>query len=237
MSGRRMLAYLGPQGTQPVGPASILGSQPAWWLDGSAGSLVDAGGGVASSWADSSGNALTATFAVGQRPTINAAGKNGKTTASFSALQFGGNASFAGPAPGTTLSYFFAIARPISVPDPAVLVCNGTNNVYTTNMKALTDNNGLAGAISPIMNPGTWYRIEILRTNSASDYIALNGTTGTLGSAGNNAGTGYYLNGTNTGGALANWEYAEIFQWTGATAPDATKRAALAAYSSSKWAV
>jgi len=91
-----------------------LGSEPAWHFDGTASTIVDAGGGVASSASDTSGHGVNLTWASGARPAIHLTGLNGKPTLAHSTSQFGGNAAYVMPAPGTTLTYGFAIARCVS---------------------------------------------------------------------------------------------------------------------------
>jgi hypothetical protein len=227
---------------QANSPAGILGSQPAWWLDASAGTLTDAGGGVCSQWADSSTGhtAVNFTFSGAQRPTIISGGLNAKNTLRFSTSQRGGNASFVTPAPGTTPSYFCAIAKEIVIQNPGIICSRGSSGTVSNtyfNGAVMLDANPTPGPMSAAnLTANTWHRIEWLESNSASNYCEINGSAGSLGNAGNNTCTGVYLN-SNYDGSLGygNWEFAEIFQWHGV--PSAPQRATLAAYFSSKWGV
>jgi len=214
-----------------------LGSPPQWWLDGSAGTLVDAGAGVCSQWSDSSGAAIHFTFSGAARPLIIAGGRNGKDTLRFTPAQTGGNATFAAPAPGTTPSYFFAIAKPVTLPSPGVILGRGPgNNTYIAGADSLQDANPSPGPISTPLIANTWYRIEWLETNQPTDFVQTNGLPGgSINNAGNASSLGVYLNATAGGAANGNWEYAEIFQWFGV--PTGAQRADLAAYALAKWLV
>lgn len=221
-------------------PPTILGSSLAWWLDADvpAGTLVDAGGGVASAWNDSSGNSVNFSFASGHRPTINATSLNGKTTVAFSTSQYGGVASYVTPAPGTQFSYFFFIFKVPTVIAGRILSFNAVSSsaIYIP-VTAISDFNGGAGASSNNVVANTWYRLEVLRSNSATDYVTLNGVGNTLANAGNNAGTLLSLNADPGGSVSGDANYAEAFSWRGASPPTTAQRNALAAYSLAKWGV
>jgi hypothetical protein len=76
--------------------------------------------------------------------------------------------------------------------------------------------------------------VEVLRSNSATDYSQLSGIAGVLGNAGNN-GASSPVNTWNkdpAGTNGANAEYAYAFYWTGAPGalpPTPAQRAAMAA--------
>jgi hypothetical protein len=217
-------------------PTSILGSAPAWWLDGSAGTLVDAGAGLCSQWTDSSGSGVNFTFAGAARPAIITGGLNSKATLRFSTTNYGGNAGFATPAPGTTPSYWFAIAKEITIQAPGVLCSRGASaNTYTEAGGKLVDTNPSGVGFSNVLTANTWYRFEWIESNQASDYVQNNGGGSATGNAGNTAGVGIYLNATSAGAFPGNWEIAEIFQWFGD--PSAPQRSQLALYSLAKWGV
>jgi hypothetical protein len=221
-------------------PLSILGSQPAWMVDGSAGTLVDAGGGVASAWNDSSGNSRNFSAAGAARPSIIASGLNSKTTCRFSTANFM-TANYLSPTPGTQASYFFGIIKLVTLNVSSRLLTMGGGGVsafYASAANQYNDFNGAGVPSTGLVSAGTWYRFECQRSNSGTDYIQFAGTaTPTVGNAGNavadssNITLNADLAGTNAGNA----EYAELFQWLGI--PTAPQRAALAAYSLAKWGV
>lgn len=216
---------------------TILGAEPAWWIDGVSSTIVDAGSSLASSASDASGHGFDATFTSTHRPLIVASGLNGKRTLRFTSSQYGGNASFAAPAPGTTPIYTFMVVKTATAVASTVFLGTGSNNIYVGTGPRVDDYNGGTGPFSSVLTPGTWYILEILRTNSNTDYIQLGGTGGTVGtSAGNAANTGYTLNATSAGAQGNDCEYATAFQWVG-TPPDNTKRTALRAWANGVWGV
>lgn len=224
-------------GAESSALAAILGAEPAWWIDGITSTIVDAGGGVASSASDASGHGFNATFGSGARPSIIANGKNGKRTLRFTSAQFGGNAGFAAPAPGTTPVYTFMVVKSATAAASSVFLSTGANAIYIGGGPAVADYNGGTGPFSSVITPGTWYIVEVLRTNQNTDYAQLNGSGGTVGtSAGNTANTGFTLNAFSGGTQGGDNEYATIFEWLG-TPPDSTKRTALRAWANGLWNV
>jgi len=233
-----MLSYFSTYAVS--GPIAILGSAPAWWVDASAGTLVDAGGGLASSWTDSSGNGVNFTFGAGQRPTIATSFLNSKTVARFDATTFG-SAAYTSPTPGTQASYLFAVFRLVSnIPSSRLLSlgsASGASAIYVSAGPSINDYNGLVGGFTNNLTLGTWYRLEVYRSNSASDYVQANGAGASVNPCGNTAQVGNIitLNGDAGGGNNGNADIAEFFEWIGT--PTAPQRAQLAAYSLAKWGV
>lgn len=220
--------------------ATILGSEPAWWIDGITSTITDAGGGVASSATDASGNGQDATFGSGARPSIIASGLNSKRTLRFTTAQYGGNAGTVNPTPGTQFTYAFMIAKMITNVANGCYLTLGTAGqlaVYHDSGQNPTSYNGTVKP-GPTTPSGTWHRFEALFSNSSSDYTAVDGTPGTLGNAGNNAiSAGYTLNGNINGTGLGNVEFATSFVWRGAAAPTSPQRAALASWASTLWGI
>lgn len=215
--------------------ASILGSEPSWWIDGVTSTIIDAGGGLASAASDASGHGVDAAFATGHRPSIIASGLNGKRTLRFTSSQYGGNSSFVSPAPGTTASYFFAVVKSTTATGGTLIINTGSNNIYWGAGPTVSDFNGGSGGSSSSLSAGTWGVLEILRSNQATDYVQIGGVTGTAGNAGNTANTGWSLNANSGGGIGSDDEFATVFQWLGTPSP--TQRAQLRAWANSVWGV
>lgn len=216
------------------GPSAILGAQLAWWIDGVTSTLVDAGGGVLSSATDASGHGFDATFTVGHRPSIIASGLSGHPTFRCTTAQYGGNSSFTAVAPGTTPQYYFMVVKSTSLPLSGVFLGTAAaGNFFVGGGSTIADFNGGGGATSTALTAGVWYIVEAFRSNSASDYVQINGVTGTAGNAGNNAQTAYMLN-ANTGGAQGNdCEFATAFEFLGTPTP--TQRTNLRAWARTVW--
>lgn len=206
-------------------------------VDGSAGTLVDAGGGVASAWNDSSGNGHNFAAAGAARPTIISSGLNSKPTCRFTVAQFF-TATFQSPVPGTTGSYFWFVLKTPTVAGARVVNAGADADQAIFNATGvIRDFCGTAGPISPALG-GSFVFMEVFRSNTATDYCAIAGVAGTLGTAGNGPATSTILT-LNAGPAGVNagdMELAEGAQWLGPD-PGATKRAAMKAYVLAKWGV
>lgn len=226
-------------GPEAVGSAlfGIMGAEPSWWIDGIASTIVDAGGGIASSATDASGHGFDATFTSTHRPSIITSGLSGHPTLRFSSSQYGGNSSFTAAAPGTTSQYFFMVVKSATLAASSIFLgTSAGGNLYVGAANKVNDFNAGAGPISDVMTAGTWYILEALRTNQATDYVQLNGTGGTVGaSAGNNAQTAYMLNATTAGAQINDCEYATAFEYNLATPPTPTQRANMRAWARSVW--
>lgn len=221
--------------TSSTSPTTILGSAPAWWIDGVTSTIIDAGGGLASSASDASGHAIDATFTSTHRPSIISSGLNSKRTLRFTSSQYGGNSSYVAPAPGTTASYFFAVVKAATATNGTLVINTGSNNIYWGAGPTVQDFNGAGGGGSSVLTAGTWGVLEILRSNQGTDYVQFGGVTGTAGNAGNTANTGWSLNANSGGGLGSDNEFATVFQWLGTPTP--TQRAQLRAWANSVWGV
>ncbi len=227
-------------GTKVVTPASIFGVNPAWWLDASAGTLTDAGAGACSAWADSSPNGRNFVQATGaNRGTIIATGLNSKKTIRFTTSQFMTMAGYTMPQPSVTMSYFTAIVKPVTNNINTVLLGIGSgSSCFQDSGNRLVGYDGTIANSSPALTAGTWYRVEVLFSNQATDYAAIGGTAGTLASGGNNVpSAGMSINANSSGTQGANFEFAELLMINRASVPTTTERSKMAAYFLAKWGV
>lgn len=204
--------------------ADVLGFLSTWSFSGNFGSLFtgviqylrsDLGlgvtGPIVNSWADQSGNGWnvtegTATVGLGTvTPGLNGhAGIVGGTGG-----QFGSMSGLTLPAPGTTPSFFWGVARLITSPGAGQgwLTSAGAAALllYANAGANLTNFNGGAQSAAAV-TLGSWGRLEALFANSAADYTKFAASVGTPGASGAGASATRFLFATNTGANPGNWE-------------------------------
>lgn len=169
-------------------------------------------GSIVNTWADQSGNGWnvvegTASVGIGNVT----AGLNGHAgIVGGVGGQFGAIAALDLPAPATTPTFFWGVARLITSPGAGQgwLTSSAAAQMllYANAGVNLTNFNAGAQSIAAV-SLGSWGRFEAQFNNAASDYVKFAASTGTPGAAGNTDPTGgRYLFASNIGANLGNWE-------------------------------
>lgn len=225
-----------PSGSAPVvsTPITILGAASVQqWCSMDRG--VTQSGGVVSAWADQTTNANDYTEAA-NKPAYNASGLNGLPTMTFD----GTNdkltcAGFNPAAPGTTPVWIRAIVKLVGWTVSRTIIGAGTAGIrffasgVTPQFRL---NNGINGGLVDL-TLATWFRVELLCTNSTSDYMKIGATNSTGVNTSNTANTGGRQIGCFAGANFANFEFAEILYAN--RNPSGAEKTALDADTTSRW--
>lgn len=227
-------------GADPTGtpdPATIFAGNLLQWCRAD---VVSVTGSDVDQFTDQSGNAEHYTAAGAARPTLNSAALNGQDTITFDGADHTMLASALDlPAPGTTPTYCWIVARQLGWSSNAVLASAEGGNVMAFKQSGSSpntrqDNNGAANG--PLNSAGiinSWFLWQMLWSNSTSDYVTIGSTTVTGTDTGNSNSTGRRLGSRNAGLSKSNIEIGEI----GYCAADASagQKTALATYVSDYW--
>ncbi len=213
-------------------PLLIVTSVPSvWYLNGDVGITIGTG---VSSWADQSGNGRNFAQSTGaNQPSYSGSAISGRGAVTFDGVNGVLFTPYVMPAPGTTPSWYWIVFNSVtSGTGPSIFSGSGSSRhrFYWSSAPNMAVNNGTASTVARPTN--TWYRAEILFTNSTSDYKKIGASSSTGINFGNSTGLVNMCLGALSNGPTspANVIVAAFGCWAGE--PTASEKIALDAWTS-----